>query len=63
MQKLERISDRFIFGVLAALLFYMVIFIYLNDISIKTGATRFIKGSHKLKINNADTIIFNENNN
>ncbi len=35
MQKLERISDRFIFGVLAALLFYMVIFIYLNVNTVK----------------------------
>jgi hypothetical protein len=38
----------------------LVIFIYLNDISIKTGATRFIKGTHKLIINKIDESKFND---
>jgi hypothetical protein len=38
----------------------LVIFIYLNDISIKTGATRFIKGSHKLLINDINESKFND---
>ena len=35
MQKANRITDRFIYGILAALLFYMVIFVYLNVNTVK----------------------------
>ena len=32
----------------------LVMFIYLNDITKETGSTRFIKGSHKIEIENID---------
>jgi TonB family protein len=35
VQKANRITDRFIYGILAALLFYMVIFVYLNVNTVK----------------------------
>ena len=35
MQKANRITDRFIYGILAALLFYMIIFVYLNVNTVK----------------------------
>jgi TonB family protein len=35
VQKLNRISDRFVFGVLAALLIYVLVFVYLNVNTVK----------------------------